>query len=225
MAGKTNLTDLQRLHFIGDALKSGALIFGDFQAKSGRSTPYFFNSSAMLADNRSLCKLARYCAELIAPQRDGFDVLFGMAYKGIPLVAAAAACLLSEHGIHKSLAFDRKETKRHGEGGRLIGAEVSEKRVLILDDVLTTGTAFTNVLPLIEAAGGQVTGLVVLFDRREVNSAGEPTRPSLESAHRVKIHAVAQLQDLFDYIDSSQEPVLTEEQLTVLKAYQKQYGY
>ena len=211
--------------FINQALHAGALTFGDFQAKSGRSTPYFFNSSVLLANSQLLYAAARRCAELIAAQHNDFDVLFGVAYKGIPLAAATAVCLLKEYNIDKAVAYNRKEAKQRGEGGLFAGAALNGQRVLLLDDVLTTGTACTQLLPAIKAAGGQVVQLIVLFDRQEVTMEGQPTRPQLENVCGIKIQAAACLQDLFDCCHSADMAALSEAQMAVLKAYREKYGY
>ena len=213
------------LDFVSDALRSGALIFGDFRAKSGRRTPYFFNSSALLSSSRLLRDAAQRCAELVATRQDDFDALFGAAYKGIPLATSTAMCLLNKHGIDKPLAFDRKEAKKHGEGGRFVGASLHKQRVILLDDVLTTGAALMSILPALKKMRADVVGLVVLFDRQEVTMQGQATRPFLENTYGVKTQAVARFQDLLSCRDSSGKASLSQEQLSILKAYQAQYGY
>src|SRR5690606_22882620 len=151
--------------FIRLALARNALRFGEFTLKSGRISPYFFNAGAF-DDGASLAVLGRCYAAAIAGSGVPFDMLFGPAYKGIPLVAVAAAALHSEHGLNYPWAFNRKEAKDHGEGGSIVGRRLSG-RVLIIDDVITAGTAIRESIQIIRAAGAEPAGVALALDRQE----------------------------------------------------------
>src|SRR5580698_7718941 len=153
-----------QLTFIDLALKREALRFGRFTLKSGRESPYFFNAG-LFNDGESLGVLGHCYAGSIIGSGIGFDMLFGPAYKGIPLAAVTAVALSSEHGRSVPFAFNRKEAKDHGEGGSIVGAKLAG-RVLIVDDVITAGTAVRESLELIRAAGAQVAGVALALDRQ-----------------------------------------------------------
>jgi orotate phosphoribosyltransferase len=154
-----------QLTFIDLALKREALRFGRFTLKSGRESPYFFNAG-LFNDGESLGVLGHCYAGSIIGSGIGFDMLFGPAYKGIPLAAVTTVALSSEHGRSVPFAFNRKEAKDHGEGGSIVGAKLAG-RVLIVDDVITAGTAVRESLELIRGAGAQVAGVALALDRQE----------------------------------------------------------
>ena len=213
--------------FIELAIASEALRFGDFTLKSGRQSPYFFNAG-QFNDGTTLARLADCYADAIADamQHDGleFDLLFGPAYKGIPLVAVVAVSLMRRHGLNMPVAYNRKEAKAHGEGGMMVGAEI-KGRVLILDDVLSGGTAFNECRPLIEQCGASVVGLVVGLDRQErarhsALSASEKIR-----ATGAKVIAVATLEDLIEQLEQATEELPNHaENLSAMLAFQSKYG-
>ena len=149
--------------FIELALELGVLRFGEFTLKSGRTSPYFFNAG-LFNTGYAAAKLGRYYAAAIAESDVRFDMLFGPAYKGIPLATLAAASLAEHHDIDVPYSFNRKEAKAHGEGGSIVGAPLSG-RVLIVDDVITAGTAVREAYQIISAAGAEIAGLVISLDR------------------------------------------------------------
>ena len=155
--------------FIEFAIAQGVLRFGEFTLKSGRISPYFFNAG-LFRTGGALARLGRFYARAIADQAPAFDVLFGPAYKGIPLATTTAVALADHHGRDLPYAFNRKEAKAHGEGGTIVGASLSGD-ILIIDDVITAGTAIREVMTLIEGAGARAAGVVIALDRQERGSA------------------------------------------------------
>ncbi|MBD9369866.1 orotate phosphoribosyltransferase [Xanthomonas sp. XNM01] len=196
------MTD-HRTRFLQLALSADALRFGEFTLKSGRVSPYFFNAGRF-DGGASLAALAGCYADAIEASGIDFDLLFGPAYKGIPL-ATAVACTYAARGRDLPLAFNRKEAKAHGEGGSLIGAPLAGRRVLIVDDVITAGTAIRESLTIIADAGGIVAGIVVALDRQEI--AGDADRRSAAQAVAaeagVPVLAVASLADLLAFADGN----------------------
>ena len=215
------MTD-HRTRFLQLALRVEALRFGEFTLKSGRTSPYFFNAGRF-DGGAALAELAACYADAIDEAGVGFDVLFGPAYKGIPL-ATALGCEFARRGRDIPLAFNRKEAKAHGEGGLLIGAPLAGRRVLIVDDVITAGTAIREALGIIAAAGGVVAGIVIALDRQE---AVDPTLSRRSAAqtvaieHRLPVVAVASLADLLAFTGNSVELTAQREQLL---AYRERYG-
>jgi len=210
-----------RTRFLSLALRTKALIFGEFTLKSGRVSPYFFNAGRF-DSGTALAELAGCYADAIQTAALDFDLLFGPAYKGIPL-ATALACEFALRGRDVPLAFNRKEAKLHGEAGVLIGAALNGKRVLIVDDVITVGTAIGEALGLIADAGGQVAGIVVALDRQERRGEGEPCSAvqALRAAHGIPVVAIANLTDLLSFAGDT--PALQAERARLL-AYRTRYG-
>jgi uridine monophosphate synthetase len=197
--------------FLDIAAACGALRFGSFTLKSGRTSPYFFNAGA-LCSGRALRVLGESYAAAIQGSGLAFDMLFGPAYKGIPLAtiaAAALASLPSEEAVDVPVAYNRKEAKDHGEGGLLVGAPVVGQRVLIVDDVITAGTAIGEAIDIIKGAGGTPVGVVVGLDRQEVATAAVPGAPALsavqqvEATYGIPVLAVASLGDLIAYLQEA----------------------
>jgi orotate phosphoribosyltransferase len=217
-----------RSRFLQLALHSQALRFGEFTLKSGRLSPYFFNAGRF-DSGAKLAELAACYADAVEASGVQFDLLFGPAYKGIPL-ATALACEFSRRGRDLPVAFNRKEAKAHGEGGTLIGAPLEERRVLIVDDVITAGTAIREALGLIQAGGGRVAGIVVALDRQETlgeAGLGEATTDRRSAAQTVAaetgvpVIAVANLHDLLAFAGESAELVTHRDHLL---AYRASYG-
>ena len=220
------MTD-HRTRFLQLALRADALRFGTFTLKSGRQSPYFFNAGHF-DSGAALVELAGCYADAIEAHGVAFDLLFGPAYKGIPL-ATALACEYARRGRDLPLAFNRKEAKAHGEGGNLIGAPLAGRRVLIVDDVITAGTAIREALAIIAEAGGTVSGIVIALDRQEVAggatlAAGTSRRSAAETVadeHGLPVIAVASLGDLLAF--AGEHPGLLEQRARLL-AYRDAYG-
>ena len=180
------------------ALKSDALLLGDFTLKSGRKSPYFFNISSLF-EFGFINELSILYANLIEEENIKFDVIFGPAYKGIPLAAAVATILSSRNSNEIAISFDRKEEKKHGEGGKMVG-NVRDKRVLILDDVLTAGTALNQSIDLIREMGGEVASSVVALDREE-HVDGVLARDLIGKKTNSKLSAIATISQLVDFFN------------------------
>ncbi|MFC7301745.1 orotate phosphoribosyltransferase [Cognatiluteimonas weifangensis] len=210
-----------RRRFLALALQAQALRFGEFTLKSGRSSPYFFNAGRF-DSGAALASLAGCYADAIDAAGVDFDLLFGPAYKGIPL-ATALACEYARRGRDLPLAFNRKEAKDHGEGGRLIGAPLAGRRVLVVDDVITAGTAVREALATIAAAGGSPAAIAIALDRQEAVAAGQPrsAAQALTADTGIAVIAVATLDDLLAFAGESAELVAQRERLL---AYRARYG-
>jgi orotate phosphoribosyltransferase len=218
--------DDHRSRFLQLAMRAEALRFGAFTLKSGRTSPYFFNagrfdSGALLAE-LAACYADALEAAAVAGGIGDFDLLFGPAYKGIPL-ATALACEYARRGRDLPLAFNRKEAKRHGEGGSLIGAPLAGRRVLIIDDVITAGTAIREALAIISEAGGKPAGIVIALDRQERASADDARSAAQAVAceHAIPVIAVAGLEDLLAFAGKTAQLVA---QRDALLAYRARYG-
>lgn len=204
--------------FIALACRKGVLRFGAFVTKAGRNSPYFFNAG-LFDDGASFRELCGYYARTIRASGVGFDMLFGPAYKGIPLVVGTAI-RLAEDGVDLPFAFNRKEAKDHGEGGTLIGAPL-KGRVLILDDVISAGTSVRESVELIRAAGATPAGVVIALDRMERGKGSLSAVQEVKESFGIPVIAVATLEDLIGYLADSPDLAAN---LEVVKAYREQYG-
>ena len=189
--------------FIEFAIEQGVLKFGEFTLKSGRVSPYFFNAGLFRTGN-ALARLGRFYASAIEASGPSCDVLFGPAYKGIPLAATTAVALADHHGRDLPFAFNRKEAKEHGEGGNIVGAKLAG-RILIIDDVITAGTAIGEVMALIEAAGAQAAGVVIALDRQERGQTDGESRSAIqevESRYGMPVISIVTLDLVLAYLEA-----------------------
>ncbi|MDH3746791.1 MAG: orotate phosphoribosyltransferase [Gammaproteobacteria bacterium] len=205
--------------FIDLALELGVLRFGEFTLKSGRISPYFFNAG-LFNTGYAAAKLGRFYAAAVAGAEIEFDVLFGPAYKGIPLAALTAAALAEHYGIDVSYAYNRKEAKAHGEGGSIVG-EPLEGRVLIIDDVITAGTAVRDVYQLITSTGAEIAGLVISLDRQERGKGAMSAVQELKISLGIPVISIVKLDDLVETLEESSEYV---EFLEPVLSYRREYG-
>jgi orotate phosphoribosyltransferase len=210
-----------RHRFLHLALHAEALRFGEFTLKSGRRSPYFFNAGRF-ESGAALAALAGCYADAVEAAGLDFDLLFGPAYKGIPL-ATALACEYARRGRDLPLAFNRKEAKTHGEGGTLIGAALAGRRVLIVDDVITAGTAIREALSLIRAAGGVPAGIVIALDRQERvdDTSTVSAAQAVTAEYGIPVIAVAKLDDLLAFVGESADLCSHRD---ALLAYRSRYG-
>ena len=205
--------------FLDLSLELGVLRFGEFTLKSGRISPYFFNAG-LFSTGYAAAKLSRYYASAIADSGIEFDMLFGPAYKGIPLATLAAAALAEHHDIDVPYAFNRKESKGHGEGGNIVGAPLTGK-VLIVDDVITAGTAIREAQQIITSAGAEVAGVIISLDRQEIGQDSRSAVEEVEQSLKIPVVAIVRLEDVIDMLEDSAE---FNEYLAPVVEYRKQYG-
>ena len=205
--------------FIELALELGVLRFGEFTLKSGRVSPYFFNAG-LFNTGYAAAKLGQFYATAVAESDVHFDMLFGPAYKGIPLAALTAASLAEQHDIDVPYSFNRKEAKAHGEGGSIVGAPLSGD-VLIVDDVITAGTAVREACQIIAAAGARIAGLVISLDRQERGQGSYSAVQELQQSLGIPVISIVQLDDLINILEKSSE---YERHLEPVLAYRRQYG-
>jgi orotate phosphoribosyltransferase len=204
--------------FIAFACEQGVLRFGEFKTKAGRLSPYFFNAG-LFNDGVSLSRLSDFYARRILEAGIGFDVLFGPAYKGIPL-AAGAAIALAGLGRNVPYAYNRKEAKDHGEGGTLVGAPL-KGRVLIIDDVISAGTSVRESVDLIRAAGATPIAVVIALDRQERGQGNLSAVQEVEKDFGIPVISVASLTDLINYLSGHPE---LENKLAAVREYRVRYG-
>jgi len=191
-----------KTQFIDNAIASGALKFGQFRLKSGRVSPHFFNAGEFYR-GRALAALGQCYAAAIVESGIEFDVLFGPAYKGITLAAATSVALAEHHDLDVPYCFNRKEAKSHGEGGTIVGAPL-EGRVLIIDDVITAGTAIREVMAMVDAADAQPAGVVIGLDRKERGNTDKSAIQEVEQQFDIPVVSIIDIDDILAYLDASQ---------------------
>ncbi len=213
-----------QLKFIELALARNALRFGSFKLKSGRESPYFFNAG-LFSDGEAALVLGQCYAGAIARSGIEFDMVFGPAYKGIPLATATVIALAEQHDRSVPYAFNRKEPKEHGEGGHIVGSPL-QGRVLIIDDVITAGTAIRESLDIIRAGGATPAGVALALDRQERGQGKLSAVQEIEASHGLKCVSVVTLTDLIDALSRpTRGPArISAEQLTSLRAYRETFG-
>ena len=209
--------------FLELALEHEVLKFGSFTLKSGRVSPYFFNLGK-ISSGAAMARLARAYAEAILKSGVAFDTLFGPAYKGIPL-ATAVAYALSEQGLDVPYAYNRKEAKAHGEGGTLVGAALAGRKVLIVDDVLTAGTAMREAVAMIRAAGGEPVAAVIALDRMERGAGALSAVAQMQADTGVQVISLVSVQEILTYLAAGHGAGAIEAQtVEAIRQYQAQYG-
>ena len=205
--------------FIEFALDCEVLRFGEFTLKSGRQSPYFFNAGLFNTGGK-LARLGQFYADAIVAAGVDFDVLFGPAYKGIPLAAATAIALAEKHGRDLPYCFNRKETKDHGEGGNIVGAPLAG-RVLVIDDVMSAGTAVRESMALIEAAGATPAGVVISLDRQERGQGEQSAVQEVEARFGIPVISIVGLADLVGFLAESDR---YRDYLPAVERYREEYG-
>ncbi len=205
--------------FIRFAIERGVLRFGEFTLKSGRSSPYFFNAG-LFNSGLALAQLGRFYAAAVVDSGIAFDVLFGPAYKGIPLAAATAVALAEQHELDLPWCFNRKEAKTHGEGGSLVGAPL-EGRVLIVDDVITAGTAIREVMQIIQAQGAQAAGVLIALNREERGQGELSAIQEVERDFAMPVVSIVSLTQVLEYLADNAQ---LKQYLPAVQAYREQYG-
>jgi len=212
------MQDYQR-DFLNFAVEKEVLRFGEFTLKSGRLSPYFFNTG-LFNTGGSLAQLGRYYARAIVDSGIEFDVLYGPAYKGIPLAAVTSAALYDEHQLDAAYAFNRKEAKDHGEGGVIVGHPL-QGRVLIIDDVISAGTSVRESVDIIRRENAAPAGVVIALDRQERGQGDKSAVQEVQQDLGIPVAAIARLQHLIEFIEGSDQ---FREWLTPISNYRQQYG-
>ena len=205
--------------FIEFALQKGVLKFGEFTLKSGRISPYFFNSG-LFNTGKSLADLGRFYAEAIMDSGVEFDVIYGPAYKGIPLAAAISIALADHHDRDMPYAFNRKEAKDHGEGGTIVGAEL-KGNILIVDDVISAGTSVRESVDLIKANGATPAGVMIALDRQEKGKGEVSAIQEIENNYKMPVNSIVKFEHLIKYIEENQS---LSQHLSAVTAYREEYG-
>lgn len=209
---------MTKTQFIQFILNAGVLKLGNFTLKSGRHSPYFFNAGGFNTGSQ-LAQLATAYAQTIHQSQLNFDVLFGPAYKGIPLAATTSVALSQNHKIDTPYAFNRKEAKTHGEGGNIVGHPLTGN-VLIIDDVITAGTAIRESMDIIRAEGAQPAGVVIALDRMEKGQGNQSAIQEVEAEYGIPVYSIITLNDIIEYLEAQNQT----EFLAAMKDYRATYG-
>jgi len=212
------MQDYQRA-FIDFAITRKVLRFGEFTLKSGRKSPYFFNAG-LFNTGEALARLGKFYAAAIVDAGIPYDLLLGPAYKGIPLATATAVALFNDHQLDVPYVFNRKEAKDHGEGGNLVGAPL-EGKALIIDDVITAGTAIREVMSIIDQAGAAPAGVVIALDRQERGTGDLSAIQEVERDYSIPVISIISLADLIEYLEEQGNMKL---ELDSIREYRHNYG-
>ncbi|MCZ2723665.1 orotate phosphoribosyltransferase [Marinomonas sp. 15G1-11] len=207
--------------FIEFAISQNVLRFGEFTLKSGRTSPYFFNAG-LFNSGQALAKLGRFYAAALMNASVSFDVLFGPAYKGIPLATTTAVALYDHHDCDTPYVFNRKEAKAHGEGGSLVGAPLAGN-VMIIDDVITAGTAIREVMAIIQDANAKPAGVLIALDRQEKGKGDLSAIQEVERDFSIPVISIVSLNDIMVYLEEQKSPEFSQ-YLSSIKAYRAKYG-
>lgn len=205
--------------FIEFALEKQVLKFGEFTLKSGRTSPYFFNAG-LFNTGRDLARLGRFYAAALEDAAIEYDVLFGPAYKGIPIATTTAVALADHYNKDVPYCFNRKEKKAHGEGGSLVGSELKGK-IMLVDDVITAGTAIRESMEIIAENGADLSGVLIALDRQEKGKAELSAIQEVERDFNTQVTSIVRLADLISYLENQGT---MDEHLAAVKAYRDQYG-
>ena len=205
--------------FLEFAIQASVLRFGEFTLKSGRTSPYFFNAG-LFNTGKHLARLGRFYAQAIIDSGTRFDVLFGPAYKGIPLAAATGIALADHHSLNVPYCFNRKEAKEHGEGGNLVGAPL-QGDILIIDDVITAGTAIRESLAIIDTAGAKAAGVVIALDRQERGQSERSAIQEVEQDLGLEVTSIIKLEELQEFLTDKSD---YKDSLQAINSYREQYG-
>ena len=220
MEGRINNMQAYQASFIELARRHDVLRFGEFTLKSGRKSPYFFNAGAF-SSGAALAELGRCYAHRIVESGIEFDVLMGPAYKGIPLATATAIALADKHGRDVPFAYNRKEAKDHGEGGVLVGAPL-RGRVLVVDDVITAGTAVREVIAMISAAGAELAGVAVGLNRQERGTGSRSAIQEVEQQYGVPVLSIIDMDHIISYLEGAGAE--QDAALAAMREYRTRYG-
>ncbi|MFC3024250.1 orotate phosphoribosyltransferase [Vibrio zhugei] len=205
--------------FIEFALEKEVLKFGEFTLKSGRTSPYFFNAG-LFNTGRDLARLGRFYAAALADSGMDYDVLFGPAYKGIPIATTTAVALADHHDTDMPYCFNRKEAKDHGEGGSLVGSPL-EGRIMLVDDVITAGTAIRESMQIIQQNGADLAGVLVAIDRQEKGRGELSAIQEVERDFACRVISIVSLNDLVTFLEERGDSA---QHLAAVKTYRQQYG-
>lgn len=212
------MKDYQR-EFIEFALTKQVLRFGEFTLKSGRTSPYFFNAG-LFNTGRDLARLGRFYAAALQDSNIEYNLLFGPAYKGIPIATTTAVALADSYDIDMPYCFNRKEAKKHGEGGSLVGSAL-EGKVMLVDDVITAGTAIRESMEIIQAHGAELSGVLIALDRQEKGQAELSAIQEVERDFNTKVISIVTLADVISYLEEQPDMV---DSLVSIRKYRENFG-
>ena len=212
------MQDYQRA-FIEFALSKQVLKFGQFTLKSGRTSPYFFNAG-LFNTGGDLAKLGQFYAQALQDSKIEYDVLFGPAYKGIPIATTTAVALADKHNVDIPYCFNRKDAKKHGEGGNLVGSPLAG-RIMLVDDVITAGTAIRESMQLIEANNAQLAGVLIALDRQEKGQGELSAIQEIERDFSTQVVSIVSLTDLINFLQGQSDMA---EHLANIQQYRRDYG-